>query len=359
MKLEVLKLACFLVILIAHSSQAFFIDYLWSLLFPDPLLQASCMGECMFDLTCRLSYGQKLADCGGFYQVCCDRQSTGRSFLGGVRQDRKFAYEDYGPIESEKSCGQSGVAARRVVGGTDAGFGSFPWMALIRGGSTRCGGALIRPSWVITAGHCVKNNKWPSRYRVYLGEYHLYSNAEPLPRQKYFVSEVIVHPSYKFTPQADRYDVALLKLDRPATMMPHISPVCLPPTSERVPLGKQTIVAGWGATKVDSVRRPKVLQAVDVWTLDNQECERWHMKAGIRVRIYPEMLCAGHKEGGKDACQGDSGGPLMNKDSNGTWSLIGVVSAGYSCAKPGQPGIYHRISETASWISRVTSNHLN
>ena len=57
----------------------------------------------------------------------------------------------------------------------------------------------------------------------------------------YFLSEVIVHPSYKFTPQADRYDVALLKLDRPATMMPHISPVCLPPTSERVPLGNLKI----------------------------------------------------------------------------------------------------------------------
>lgn len=32
-----------------------------------------------------------------------------------------------------------------------------------------------------------------------------------------------------------------------------------------------------------------------------------------RVNIYPEMMCAGHQEGGKDACQGDSGGPLMLK----------------------------------------------
>ena len=32
-----------------------------------------------------------------------------------------------------------------------------------------------------------------------------------------------------------------------------------------------------------------------------------------RVNIYPEMMCAGHPEGGKDACQGDSGGPLMLK----------------------------------------------
>ena len=33
----------------------------------------------------------------------------------------------------------------------------------------------------------------------------------------------------------------------------------------------------------------------------------------LRVAIYPEMMCAGHRDGGKDACQGDSGGPLMHK----------------------------------------------
>ena len=66
------------------------------------------------------------------------------------------------------------------------------------------------------------------------------------------------------------------------------------------------------------------------------------------------MLCAGHEEGGKDACQGDSGGPLMHKDHvSGHWTLVGVVSAGYSCAKPGQPGIYHKVSKTSDWVSYI------
>ena len=38
--------------------------------------------------------------------------------------------------------------AKRVVGGTEAGFGSFPWMALVRAGQARCGGALIGDRWV-------------------------------------------------------------------------------------------------------------------------------------------------------------------------------------------------------------------
>jgi len=340
-----------------HCSGLFF-HHIKNYFGPDPALQASCAGQCMFDLSCRLSYGQKTGDCGGFYQVCIVPSSAARSLQGGrTRQERLLAAKDYGKVENEKSCGVSGVAARRVVGGTEAGFGSFPWMALIRGGSSRCGGALIRPSWVLTAGHCVKSTSWPSKYRVYLGEYKLYQNSEPLPRQKFYVSEIVLHPDYEFTPQADRYDVALLKLDRPATLMPHISPVCLPdPEPELV--GTRSIVAGWGAMDPDSVRRPKVLQAVDVYTVDNRVCENWHVEAGIRVSIYPEMMCAGHREGGKDACQGDSGGPLMKKDDFGRWTIIGVVSAGYSCAKPGQPGIYHRISSSAAWISYVTKNHV-
>jgi secreted trypsin-like serine protease len=50
--------------------------------------------------------------------------------------------------------------------------------------------------------------------------------------------------------------------------------------------------------------------------------------------------------------QGDSGGPLMLQQS-GRWELVGIVSAGYSCAQNGQPGIYHRVSYTTDWISHI------
>lgn len=46
-------------------------------------------------------------------------------------------------------------AQERIVGGREAGFGSFPWQAYIRVGSSRCGGSLINERHVITAGHCV------------------------------------------------------------------------------------------------------------------------------------------------------------------------------------------------------------
>ena len=50
---------------------------------------------------------------------------------------------DHIPGQGKGKCGQRMTAAKRVVGGTDAAFGSFPWMALVKGGQTRCGGALV------------------------------------------------------------------------------------------------------------------------------------------------------------------------------------------------------------------------
>merc|ERR1719414_949189 len=103
------------------------------------------------------------------------------------------------------------TAAKRVVGGTDAQFGSFPWMALIKGGQSRCGGALVGDRWVVTAGHCVREHLgiFNVGYTVILGEHTLLQNNEPLPRQKITVKKVHRHPLYQQTPQADRFDVAV------------------------------------------------------------------------------------------------------------------------------------------------------
>merc|ERR1719209_586558 len=101
---------------------------------------------------------------------------------------------------------------------------------------------------------------------------------------------------------------------------------------------------------------PPPLKAVEVAVIDSKDCEAWHRARGIKLTLYKEMVCAGHKEGGRDACQGDSGGPLMTRDDSGQWRLIGLVSAGYSCAKPGQPGIYHRLAETLPWLKSVINS---
>ncbi|KAB0805517.1 hypothetical protein PPYR_02487 [Photinus pyralis] len=256
------------------------------------------------------------------------------------------------PETNDRGCGISSrqQAQRRIVGGDEAGFGTFPWQAYIRIGSSRCGGSLVSRKHVVTAGHCVARAT-PRQVHVTLGDYVINSAVEPLPAYTFGVSQIQVHPFFKFTPQADRFDVAVLRLDRTAHQLPHITPICLPPRGENF-LGEVGVAAGWGALSPGSRLRPQTLQAVPVPVLENRVCERWHRSKGIGVTIYDEMLCAGYKNGGRDSCQGDSGGPLMLL-KQGRWYLIGIVSAGYSCAQPGQPGIYHRVAHTVDWITRA------
>ena len=138
---------------------------------------------------------------------------------------------DFGPVQNDPRCGLSvserrvDVAQRRIVGGDEAGFGSFPWQAYIRigkkmflfegivliltasffAGTSRCGGSLVNEWYVVTAGHCVARAR-PEKVRVTLGEYVLKSKVEPLPGRTYGASRIKVHPYFKFTPQADRWE---------------------------------------------------------------------------------------------------------------------------------------------------------
>jgi trypsin len=45
------------------------------------------------------------------------------------------------------------------------------------------------------------------------------------------------------------------------------------------------------------------------------------------------MFCGGCAR--RDSCQGDSGGPVV---ANGF--LVGIVSWGQGCVRPGHPGVY-------------------
>lgn len=74
---------------------------------------------------------------------------------------------------------------------------------------------------MVTAGHCVARAT-PRQVHVTLGDYVINSAVEPLPAYTFGVKRIDVHPYFKFTPQADRFDISVLTLERPVHFMPHI-----------------------------------------------------------------------------------------------------------------------------------------
>ena len=96
---------------------------------------------------------------------------------------------------------------------------------------------------------------------------------------------------------------------------------------------------------IENGKGATILQKLSIPVVGHETCKelfRMH-----HFKITDTMLCAGYPQGGKDACQGDSGGPLIRKvrkDSASKAAIIGVVSWGVGCARPGLLGIYSRVS---------------
>ncbi|KAL4085053.1 hypothetical protein QTP88_027891 [Uroleucon formosanum] len=106
-------------------------------------------------------------------------------------------------------------------------------------------------------------------------------------------------------------------------------------------------VIGWGKTG-ENENESYRLQKVDVPIISNEDCKKMGY---LPEMITNNMICAGYKEGQKDACQGDGGGPLLRHiDSSDTMEVVGIVSWGTGCAIENFPGVYTRVTNYLDWI---------
>lgn len=160
---------------------------------------------------------------------------------------------------------------------------------------------------------------------------------------------MILHPNY-VSATADN-DIALLRLRRPIVYSTYAVPVCLP----RKIMAERELwrvrlhtVSGWGRRGEDGPTS-RLLRKLKVPRIHTQDCVR-----ESKVSLTLNMFCAGYFEGKEDSCKGDSGGPLVTSYGNTTF-LLGIVSWGKGCARPGHYGIYTRVSNYLEWIHKHTS----
>ena len=219
----------------------------------------------------------------------------------------------------------------------------YPWMVSLQSaaGFHTCGGVLVAPTKVLTAAHCVANDR---RYVAHIGRHNLAANetasgAEALPQS----GAAATHP--RWNDSNFEYDFAIVTLASPSAATPASIDFDDLSVGEPSPDGavETTLLTtmGWGAL-FEGGSAPEVLNSVVVPAVPHASCAESY--SGVDQE---SMLCAGFPEGGRDSCQGDSGGPLVRED--GSDKLVGIVSWGAGCARPDAPGVYARVPPRA-WL---------
>lgn len=304
-------------------------------------------------VTCEAGYGE-------YRSVCCPTRRPAPETRPDV--GTTFQNMEVPPRTSTNECGQSrneNIFRPYVLGGVNATEGAWPWMVAITMQESSgeftpwCSGFLIDRKHVISAAHCFDDSRDYSNFRTRIGRVNQ-NEAEEYP-----IIRIKVAEGYRKRQFYD--DIAILTLSREVTT-PNFNPICLPDEEVRrknlEDIG--TTVAGWGADRPGGDLKTYLKHLSRIPVVSNQQCNRVFRQT-LRSqfqRQFPRginrgFLCAGFKEGGKDACGGDSGGPLMHQERN-RWFVVGVVSFGYSCGRPGIPGGYTRISNYIDWIRANT-----
>ncbi|CAI9572888.1 unnamed protein product [Staurois parvus] len=244
----------------------------------------------------------------------------------------------------------------RIARGNTAKRGISPWIAMFsRNRHPFCGGSLIGNKWVITAAHCLHHEVTPeetsltlntlSSFNITLGKHK--TSKKDDSEQVFQATNLFLHPMYNAS--TFQNDIALVELSEQAFLNDYVMPICIP--EEEVHPEDFVVISGWG--KQFLKRLPEALMEIEIPVVDHEVCKSGYLKIG-RV-LTDDMLCAGLREGGKDACSGDSGGPMVTfSQHKNNWYLAGTVSWGVGCGDSDRYGVYSNVYKNVDWIKATS-----
>lgn len=258
-----------------------------------------------------------------------------------------------------------------VVGGQVTKPGKYPYFVLING---ECGGSLIAPDVVLTAGHCKPRRTIAKGYgiddpddmdyvRVGIFERHPKRHhdtdddefnddtfVDVLQEESFAVLDATRHSHFKrFGDDEFRYDYSLILLNG-TSIHPHVELYRheLNATSTEI----QVTAMGMGDTDKDRPSRSNYLREVNLTVVPNDVCEHTHGRGiSYKGRIHKTHLCTFGDH--KDTCNYDSGSPIIIHNDQGEHALVGMVSWGEECADDIFPAVNSRISEALDWINEI------
>ncbi|WP_210593790.1 trypsin-like serine protease [Streptomyces sp. GESEQ-35] len=259
-----------------------------------------------------------------------------------------------GQTTNKSSLSASSSVDAKVIGGTTTGITSAPWMAQLwyyddKGTASEaddlgffCGGAVVAPTKILTAAHCVKNYNWKAYGAVVTGTAQLPTtdSAGNTDLHGGTVSGAWRqwnHPSYNATTIDNDIAVITLPVAVKAT------PIRMTTSGDTASYasGTSAKVYGWGRTSSTSQDISETLKTATLPIKSDSTCAGYYGSDFVKGH----MVCAGNPATGSDtgttsACNGDSGGPLVVNNR-----IVGVVSWGVKdCVAEGAYSVFSKVS---------------
>ncbi|HEY5836640.1 trypsin-like serine protease [Streptomyces sp.] len=245
----------------------------------------------------------------------------------------------------------TGTVTPRIIGGSTTTFSAAPWMVQLwyynaaDDTSSFCGGTLVAPNKVLTAGHCVAGMDWIANGTV-VGGSATFGGTDTDTYS--YVRRQAVHWAYN--DQTVDNDIAVLTLSTPMTY--GTLPLATDTDTALYQAGGTGTVYGWGVTDSapDSQSFPDQLQHLDMPLNSDTACkDNLDAAVGAGSFVVGHMICAGiggtdDDTTGKTTCSGDSGGPLVVGGR-----IVGIVSwgvgtASQSCNVSGTYDVFTKVS---------------
>ncbi|XP_066254222.1 chymotrypsin-2-like [Euwallacea similis] len=236
-------------------------------------------------------------------------------------------------------CCVGAYESSRIVNGTDADEGEFPFAVSLRHKTKHiCGGTILDRSHILSAAHCVCNNNNPRNSSTYFIQYGL----TEITREEINTVKVDKIYCHEFDSEKLIYDCAILKLKSPLPETDTWKPVTL--TKNFISAKPQSgLIIGWGKTGQNQPISRK-LQKLEVDIYDDETClKAWNKK---------HHICFGATSGG--ACNGDSGTALLVEREQA--GIASFITNKCGIATKQHPNIYSRVSSYYDWIYKTIKN---
>ena len=227
---------------------------------------------------------------------------------------------------------------------------SFRFVAYVGDDYGYCTGAIIAPTWVLTAAHCVVKGDGST---IRPDEIRDLSRGWPDDDwEKVPVKRVIAHPRYYWPGDGFRNDVALLETARPFMSSDMISVEVLGLEDEALYAadGTQAVMVGYGEDENGRRERDGMFRVASAPLHHADSCRVEHSFVDARGEIvHDRTICAGDRATGIRG--GDSGGPLLVRTDDGGYGLVGVASiSGRDSSGYPVVAVYTRVAAVKEWI---------